>query len=283
MGIFRIRYLCYQISLFLVNFVVKSIFRQWLGLGFRTLNYLKIFVVLFGSSCMEIYLPTIHESLIRCQNIPFIIDVVQLMKPSYTLVEISLRPCNFGTILVFHLTLTLMRMICIIGCLLMRLSIMTLLFLICCWMIWKSHDKESFKDNSRSLWNILSQINTRLHSTKQDFCGSNKISSPKLVSWNSTPENGIKVKVDGSSIGNIGSSDFYCLLRNSSRGWITGFGGSCGSSSNINVELQVISHGLDIAWNHWFQKCDLQVWFSNGSKVSSRGCVFYSSLCAFGR
>ena len=35
---------------------------------------------------------------------------------------------------------------------------------------------------------------------------------------------------------------------------ITGFARSCGFISNFNVNLQVISHGLDldIAWNHGF-------------------------------
>jgi ribonuclease HI len=32
------------------------------------------------------------------------------------------------------------------------------------------------------------------------------------------------------------------------------FAGSCGFTSNSNVELQAISHGFDIAWNHGFRK-----------------------------
>lgn len=63
----------------------------------------------------------------------------------------------------------------------------------------------------------------------------------------------INVNVDGSSIGNLGSSDFGGLLRNSSRGWIIGFVGNCGFTSNINSELQANSHGLDIAWNYGFK------------------------------
>jgi ribonuclease HI len=61
------------------------------------------------------------------------------------------------------------------------------------------------------------------------------------------PENVIKVNVDGSSIGNPGPSSFGDLLRNTFGGWITCSAGSCGFTSNINVELQAISHGLDIA------------------------------------
>jgi ribonuclease HI len=127
------------------------------------------------------------------------------------------------------------------------------LFLICCWMIWKSRNEESFKNISRALWNTLSQITTLLHSTKKAFGGSNKISTPRLVSWHPPPENVIKINVDGSSIGNPGPSGFGGLLRNTFGGWITGFARSCGFTSNINAELQAISHGLDIAWNHGFR------------------------------
>lgn len=68
------------------------------------------------------------------------------------------------------------------------------LFLICCWMIWKSHNEESFKDNSRSLWNILSQITALLHSTKHVSCDS-KILAHRLVSWHPSMENVIKINV----------------------------------------------------------------------------------------
>ncbi|KAK2370222.1 TMV resistance protein N [Trifolium repens] len=104
-------------------------------------------------------------------------------------------------------------------------------------MIWKSRNDESFKNTSRTLWNTLSQINTLLHSTKKVFGDSNKISIPRLVFWHPPPENVIKVNVDGSSIGNPGLSGFSGLLRNTFGGWIPGFSGSCGFTSNINVEL----------------------------------------------
>ncbi|KAK2424386.1 TMV resistance protein N [Trifolium repens] len=111
------------------------------------------------------------------------------------------------------------------------------LFLICCWMICKSRNEESFKNTSCTLWNTLSQMTTLLHSTKKAFGGSNKISTPRLISWHPPPKNVIKVNVDGSSIGNSGLSGFGGLLRNTFGGWITGFSGSCGFTSNINVEI----------------------------------------------
>jgi ribonuclease HI len=60
----------------------------------------------------------------------------------------------------------------------------------------------------------------------------------------------IKLNVDGSSNGNPSRSGYGGLLWNSSRGWIVGFSRSCGFTSNINVELQAISHGLELDWTH---------------------------------
>jgi ribonuclease HI len=145
------------------------------------------------------------------------------------------------------------------------------LFLICCWMIWKSRNEESFKNISRALWNTLSQITTLLHSTKKAFGGSNKISTPILVSWHPPPKNVIKVNVDGSSIGNPGPSGFGGLLRNTFGGWITGFAGSCGFTSNINAELQAISHDLDIAWNHGFRNVICESDFQTALKLIQEG------------
>jgi hypothetical protein len=54
-------------------------------------------------------------TLVIFQRIPLVIDVVQLMKPSYTPLEIAQRPCKFGTVLIFHPTLIFIKMICIIG------------------------------------------------------------------------------------------------------------------------------------------------------------------------
>lgn len=60
----------------------------------------------------------------------------------------------------------------------------------------------------------------------------------------------IKLNVDGSSISNSGRSGYGSLLRNSSRDWIFDFSERCGFTSNINVEHQTISHGLDLVWTH---------------------------------
>lgn len=61
------------------------------------------------------FLPTIHGSINTCQQMPLVIDVLQLKKPSYTLLEIALRSCKFGIISVSHLALIFMRMIYITG------------------------------------------------------------------------------------------------------------------------------------------------------------------------
>lgn len=56
------------------------------------------------------------------------------------------------------------------------------IFLICCWMIWKSRSEESFTDNNHSLCYILIQINTLFHSTMKALGGSNNILIPRLIS-----------------------------------------------------------------------------------------------------
>ena len=56
----------------------------------------------------------------------------------------------------------------------------------------------------------------------------------------------IKLHVDNSSIGNPGRSRFGDLLKNSLGVWIIGFAGSCGHTADIDVELRVISYGLQI-------------------------------------
>lgn len=78
-----------------------------------------------------------------------------------------------------------------------------LLFLICCWLVWKSRNKESLTNNSYSLWNILNQIYTCFHPTKKIFGDSNKDLNPRLVSWHHSLKNVIKVNIDGNSIGKL--------------------------------------------------------------------------------
>ncbi|KAI5397975.1 hypothetical protein KIW84_063693 [Lathyrus oleraceus] len=111
---------------------------------------------------------------------------------------------------------------------------------------------ESFKDNSRSLWNILSQITALLHSTKHVSCDS-KILAHRLVSWHPSMENVIKINVDGSFISNLGSSGFVGLLRNPYGVGLQVLHEVVVSPIILNLELQVISHWLDIAWNHGFR------------------------------
>jgi len=59
----------------------------------------------------------------------------------------------------------------------------------------------------------------------------------------------MKLNMDESSICNPSRSD-YGDLRNSSVDWIFSFFETCGFSSNINAELQTISHDLVLAWTH---------------------------------
>jgi len=68
----------------------------------------------------------------------------------------------------------------------------------------------------------------------------------RRVSLSHPSDNVIKVNVDGSSIGNPSKSRFEGLLRNSLGGWIIGFVGSCGHTTNIDAELRAISYGLRI-------------------------------------
>lgn len=91
----------------------------------------------------------------------------------------------------------------------------------------------------------------------------------------------IKVNIDGSSIGNPGRSGFWGLLRNSLGGWIIGFDGSCGYTTNINVELRAISYGLQITWDLGFRDIVCESDFQTTlTFIKGRGPT-YSPLCSF--
>ncbi|GAU48831.1 hypothetical protein TSUD_190610 [Trifolium subterraneum] len=120
--------------------------------------------------------------------------------------------------------------------------------------LWISSPQEQAAVGERIMkLSLLEEVTEDQVVRQEEQNGKYSISTPRLVSWHPPPENVIKVNVDGSSIGNQGPSGFGGLLRKTFGGWITGFAGSCGFTSNINAELQVILHGLDIAWNHGFR------------------------------
>lgn len=56
-----------------------------------------------------------------------------------------------------------------------------------------------------------------------------------------TPPNSVfKINVDSSSIDNLGRSSVEGFIRNSIGCCITAFAGSCGHTTNINVEFRAI-------------------------------------------
>ncbi|KAL5130787.1 putative ribonuclease H protein [Glycine soja] len=63
---------------------------------------------------------------------------------------------------------------------------------------------------------------------------------PKLVSWFSPSQHAVKLKVDGSFIGNPSLSGFGGLLHDSLVQWLGGFVDSCSHSTNMEAEFQAI-------------------------------------------
>ena len=76
---------------------------------------------------------------------------------------------------------------------------------------------------------------------------------PRSVSWSPPLDNFFKINVDGSSFGNLGSNGYSGLIWSREGAWLIGFSGSCGTTTNLNPELQVIAKGLQLALNEWYR------------------------------
>jgi len=68
------------------------------------------------------------------------------------------------------------------------------------------------------------------------------------VSWHSMAGLATVLNVDGSSLGNLGSSGFGGVLRHSDGSWLYGFAGHIGISSILHAELLALYYGLRVAW-----------------------------------
>lgn len=74
----------------------------------------------------------------------------------------------------------------------------------------------------------------------------NHISSTKLriVDWSPPLHGFVKLNVDGNIFANPSRSGFRGTIRNEHGGWLLGFFGSCGTSTNIFAKLLAIAKGL---------------------------------------
>lgn len=116
------------------------------------------------------------------------------------------------------------------------------------WSIWRTRNAEIFSDQVWNDWYLLNYIRTLHDSIVKAYGPMYSTQTIREVKWNPPPENYIKLNVDGSSFGNPGRSSFGGIFRNSYGEWMWGFSGFCGISTNLNVELLAIYHGLDMAW-----------------------------------
>jgi len=132
------------------------------------------------------------------------------------------------------------------------------LFLISCWVIWRTRNEELFSDTLWANWKVLNLIYTQHEATIRCFGSVNTHKEPCLVAWKPPVGAAVKLNVDGSSLGNPGHYGFRGLIRDTNGNWLFGFFGSCGITTNMNAELQAIFHGLQMAWNNGFQHVECE-------------------------
>lgn len=128
------------------------------------------------------------------------------------------------------------------------------LFFIICWFIWRSRNEEVFSDVVWDAWKMNSQIQLMLTITVKAYGNQTQHKEPPMVAWLPPHENYVKLNVDGSSLGNPGSSGYGGLIRSTTGEWIMGFSGFCGITTNLNAELLAIAYGLHIAWGKGYKE-----------------------------
>lgn len=132
------------------------------------------------------------------------------------------------------------------------------LFVLICWFVWRSRNAEAFSDDKWPLWRINNLIWSNMDSISIGLGSSTNMKSPRFIAWHRPEGETVKLNVDGSSFGNPGRSGYGGLIRNNSGGWLIGFSGSCGYSTNLNAELQAILYGLDLAWNEGYRNVECE-------------------------
>ena len=130
-----------------------------------------------------------------------------------------------------------------------------------CWNLWLARNDRIFNNQSRSQPGLVhSSVDV---ATKYHFLAGpvhhSRIKISQFIWWQFPPDPFIKLNIDGSAIGNLGLVGAGGLLRNSSRGWISGFSLHLGITSNNMVELATIRQGLILAWDMGFKFIHLEL------------------------
>lgn len=112
-----------------------------------------------------------------------------------------------------------------------------ILFIITCWMLWRSRNKEVFSDIRWDYWWVVSWIRSLLDVIIKVFPHPSSQNEPRLVTWIPPPTTFIKFNVDGRSFDNPGCWGYGGLFRDHNDNWISDFLGGCGYTNNMNVEL----------------------------------------------
>ena len=73
-----------------------------------------------------------------------------------------------------------------------------------------------------------------------DIVHHSSVTISQVIRWQFPPDPFIKLNTDGSAIGNLGLVGAGGLLRNSSRGWISGFSLHLGITLNNMAELAAV-------------------------------------------
>ena len=111
-----------------------------------------------------------------------------------------------------------------------------------CWNLWLARNDRIFNNQSRSQPGLVhSSVNV---ATKYHFLPGpvhhSRIKISQFIWWQFPPDPFIKLNIDGSAIGNLGLVGAGGLLRNSSRGWISGFSLHLGITLNNMAELAAV-------------------------------------------
>jgi hypothetical protein len=121
------------------------------------------------------------------------------------------------------------------------------IFIITCWVLWKTRNHKVFNGNDWVDWVCPSHIYS-LHSDVVVHLS--KDATHKLirqVKWIPPLNNIIQANVGDSSLSNHGRSGFGGLIRNHNDDWLLRLSGLCGITSCLTTKLYVIFHGLRIA------------------------------------